>query len=171
MMKNYKKCVICGKEFPCPPSAKTVTCSPECRSARARRAASRKRSESERKSLSEAAKKRGVIMGTLDKGTEAAMKSPKAGRFETNSSAKSYTIMSPEGQEYTVTNLMNWIRENIHLFSDDNSDEAVNRVARGFYTIVRNTRLSKRGQRYKGWIVVEHDERKNVEKAKKSDKE
>lgn len=164
MTKSHKKCVICGKEFPCSPSNKTVTCSPECRSERARRAASRKRSESERKSLSEAAKKRGVSKITQEKGTEAAMKSPKGGRFETNSSAKSYTIMSPEGQEYTVTNLMNWIRENIHLFGEENSDEAVNRVAHGFYTVTRNTRLNKRGQRYKGWIVVEHDERKNVEK-------
>ena len=38
MTKSHKKCVICGKEFPCSPSDKTVTCSPACRSERARRA-------------------------------------------------------------------------------------------------------------------------------------
>lgn len=29
--KNYKKCVICGKEYPCTPSRNVVTCSRECR--------------------------------------------------------------------------------------------------------------------------------------------
>lgn len=164
-IRNYKKCVICGQEFPCPPSAKTVTCSPECRSERARKAASHKRSDEARKIISKAAKKRGVSEITQKKGTAAAMKSPKAGRFDTNSSAKSYTIMSPEGNEYEVTNLMNWVRDNIGLFGEEEpTDEAVRRIASGFYTIARNTRLNKRGQRYKGWIVVEHDLRKNFEK-------
>lgn len=161
--RNYKKCVICGQEFPCPSSAKTVTCSPECRSIRARKAASHKR-PNDHEVLSQAAKKRGVSEITQKLGTAAAMNSPKAGRFETNSSAKTYTIMSPEGNEYQVSNLRNWIRENADLFGGDNSDEAVNRISNGFYTIARNTRLNKRGQTYKGWIVVEHDPRKNFEK-------
>ena len=72
--------------------------------------------------------------------------------------------MSPEGEEFEVTNLANWVRENIGLFGEDSSEEAAFRVSHGFYTIARNTRLNKRGQRYKGWIVVEHDPRKNFEK-------
>ena len=30
-IRNKKICIICGKEFECPPSNKTVTCSNECR--------------------------------------------------------------------------------------------------------------------------------------------
>lgn len=31
MERNVKKCLICGKDFFCPPSSKKVTCSADCR--------------------------------------------------------------------------------------------------------------------------------------------
>ena len=162
--RNFKKCVICGKEFPCPPSSKTTTCSKECRSERARRRAGCKLSDKARANISAGAKKRGMSADLQQAATAAAQASPKAGRFVTNSSAKSWTLISPEGRTYEVMNLRLWVRENADLFECDGSEKGIDRIARGFYTISRNVRLNQRGQTYKGWIVAEHDMRKNCEK-------
>ena len=158
-----KKCVICGRDFYSPPSAKTVTCSPACRSERARRAASRKRPEEVKAKISATAKGRDMsaIQG---RGTEAAKNSPLAGRFETNSSAKTYTLVSPEGVKVEVTNLRQWARENSEFFGFDPTDENVQRICNGFYTIAKNIRLCRRGQTYKGWTIIVTDRRKNCEK-------
>lgn len=158
-----KKCVICGGEFTCSPSDKKVTCSPACRSERARRAASRKRPEEVKAKISAAAKGRDM-RAIQEIGTEAAKKSPLAGRFETNSSAKSYTLVSPEGTKIDVTNLRQWARENSEFFGFDPTDENVKRICNGFYTIAKNIRNCHRGQTYKGWTIIVEDRRKNCEK-------
>ena len=163
MTKSHKKCVICGKEFPCSPSDKTVTCSPACRSERARRAASHKRPEEVKAKISAAAK--GRDMSALKEiSKKATMQSPLSGRFVTNSSAKNYTLVSPEGTKIDVTNLKHWVRENTELFELEPTDENVSLISGGFYTIARNIRLSRRGQTYKGWTVIVTDRRKNCEK-------
>lgn len=163
-----KKCIICGADFKCPPSAKKVTCSPVCRSERARRVASHKRPEAVRQKISQSAKGRDMsaIQG---KGTTAAQKSPKGGRFETNSSAKEYILISPDGDKIIVVNLRNWARANSHLFDVDTepTDENVDRICHGFYKILSNTIQNKPGQSYKGWTIEAPDRRKNCEKMKK----
>lgn len=166
-----KKCVICGKDFNSPPSAKTVTCSAKCRSERAKRAATNhKLSAESRKKISDFAKANRIFLSTIhDKAIKAAMKSKKAGRFTTNSSAKTYTLISPDGEEIEVTNLQLWAREHCDLFDFEFSDENAKRISHGFYTIWKNIRNNKRGQRYKGWTIYAKDCRKNCEK-KKGDK-
>lgn len=129
-----KKCVICGEEFNSPPSAKTVTCSPACRSARASKfAKSHKMSAESRKKISDFAKaNRSDLSSIQEMGTIAAAKSPKGGRFETNSSAKTYILISPTGEEIEVTNLQKWAREHCELFgfepSDKNSQKNKSRI-------------------------------------------
>ena len=98
------------------------------------------------------------------RGTEAAKNSPLAGRFETNSSAKTYTLVSPEGVKVEVTNLRQWARENAELFGFEPTDENVQRICNGFYTIAKNIRNCRRGQTYKGWTIIVTDRRKNCEK-------
>ncbi len=51
--------------------------------------------------------------------TEAAKISPKAGRFETNVKAKTWTFKSPENKTYTFTNLMHFVRTHEHLFEPE----------------------------------------------------
>ncbi len=158
-----RKCVICGREFQCSPSAKIVTCSPACRSERARRAASHKRPESVRKKISKSAKGRDMSELRV-KGTAAAQRSPKGGRFETNSSAKEYTLITPEGEKIIVVNLRNWVRGNSRLFGVDPTDENVDRICHGFYKILSNIIQNRSGQSYKGWTIEAPDRRKNCEK-------
>lgn len=152
-MIMIKKCVVCGKEFKSPPSDKTITCSKECRSIRRGQVSrGRKLSEKARANISEAAKKKGFTEN-LKKGTPSAQKSPKSGRFETNVSAKEWTIISPFGDEYHCRNLSEFIRKNPELFDIDGSEAEWRRIYAGFKTIKRNTRLGKRGQSYHGWTV------------------
>lgn len=148
-----KKCIICGSEFKCSPSDKIVTCSPECRSKR-RSAVLKGHSVSDktRKKLSQKALQhdRSAI---LCRGTPAAQKSPKSGRFDTNINAKDWIIISPTGEKYECHSLKNFIRKNPKLFDIDGSDKEVYRISKGFYTIKRNTMLNRRGQSYYGWTV------------------
>ena len=49
--------------------------------------------------------------------TEAARKSPLAGKSESNIHAKEWVLIAPDGQVYRVRNLYNFVRENTHLFA------------------------------------------------------
>ena len=115
-----------------------------------------------REKMSKAAKDNGLTEN-LKKGTPAALASPKGGRFETNSSAKDWTIMSPDGKVYTIVNLKNWIRQNIELFGDNLTDADVERISSGFRVINRNARRGKGTVTYKGWSVL-HCGLKNFDK-------
>lgn len=148
-----KKCVICGKEFKSPPSAKKITCSKECLCIRRGQVSrGRKLSEKARANMSESSKNR-KHYDNLKGGTRAAQLSPKSGKFETNVSAKSWAIISPKGEEYYCRNLSNFIRKNPELFDIDGSAKECHRIVRGFYTIKRNTRLNMKGQSYYGWTI------------------
>lgn len=50
------------------------------------------------------------------KATEAARKSLKSGKFETNIHAKKWRITSPDNQVFIVTNLYQFVRDHTHLF-------------------------------------------------------
>lgn len=110
--RNKKQCVICGRVFDSPPSDKKVTCSPECRSEYARiRRTGLKHSSETRQKISDAAKGRDTSVFQKT-GTAAALRSPKAGRFETNVNAIDWHLISPEGQHYYFRSLQHWLREN-----------------------------------------------------------
>lgn len=159
-----RKCTECGAEFKCSPTDKKLTCSPECRSKRrSRLLKGRQRTEEERKALSMATAGRDMS-NIQSSGTEAAKASPKGGRFTTNSSAKGWTLLSPDGVRYRCTNLMHFIREHAADFgiaADD--DAAVKRVHNGIRTVKQ---MMKRGNGclIYGWSLVEWDDRKNCEK-------
>ena len=168
-MAMIKKCIVCGRGFKASPSDNVVTCSPECRSKRRSQVLKgHKVTDKVKAKMSQAAKKRDSE--NLKKGTPAAQKSPKGGRFETNSSAKDWTIMSPEGDIYNITNLRNWIRQNGEKFGCDLTEADIDRISSGFRVTARNTRKGKSGTTYKGWSVL-HTGLKNVEKEKKKNED
>lgn len=159
-----KKCAICGREFNAPPTSKKITCSKIC--------------SAKRKSISHKDKKRndetkekmrvaaiGRDMSVLrEKGTEAAKKSLKGGRFETNSSAKYWVLLSPDKEIFYVTNLKNWLRENALKFDVKPTEKNVDRLAHGFFTVKRNIKKKEGTITYKGWTLLNWSEEKNCEK-------
>lgn len=162
------KCIVCGREFTKSPSDNVLTCSPECsRKRRSEVLTGHSVSNEAREKISQAAKERGFTEN-LAKGTPAAQNSPKGGRFETNSSAKSWVLISPDGREFTCTNLNNWIRAHADLFETEPTDKNVRRISAGFRVIKRNIKLNRGGQTYKGWTVADWDDRKNHEIEKES---
>lgn len=148
-----KNCLVCGKEFQASPSAKKVTCSKEClKIRRSQISRGKKMSETAVERMSARAKSRGFT-DNLKKGTQAAMASPKAGRFDTNINAKDWVLISPFGETYKCHSLTNFIRKNPQLFDIDGSDEEVNRVAAGIRTIKGNMKHNRRGHSYHGWTL------------------
>ena len=109
------------------------------------------------------------------KGTAAAQKSPLSGRFETNINAKEWVIMDPTGKTYKFTNLRNWIRENIELFTDvenaADDSKIVDRIHHGLGTAKRNTIAGKSGTTWYGWSVIGWgDNLTNLQKQQKKTK-
>lgn len=148
-----KNCLVCGKEFQASPSDKKVTCSKEClKIRRSQISRGKKMSETAVERMSARAKSRGFT-DNLKKGTQAAMASPKAGRFDTNINAKDWILISPFGETYKCHSLTNFIRKNPQLFDIDGSDEEVNRVAAGIRTIKGNMKHNRRGHSYHGWTL------------------
>lgn len=153
-----KKCVICGAEFVAPPSAKKVTCSPSCRSERARRTHIGK-SNVWSEEARERAKERDHQ--NLANGTAAAMLLPEGQRGEQNREAKIWTLKSPTGEIIEVVNLLNWAR--IHALDFEpyttDIDATANRIRCGFAAIVSSltgakSRKNREVGSYKGWQLV-----------------
>lgn len=168
-IRNMKTCVVCGKEFYSSPSSKTITCSHECSSKhRSEFKKGTRHTEKTKKQMSETAKSLEIVRPQLQLGTPAAQKSPKGGRFVTNSSAKSWTLLSPDGIIYKFVNLNEFIRKNIHLFDTELTDENVSRIAHGFYTAKRNTKKKANTITYKGWSILSWGDEKNIEIERKS---
>lgn len=100
--QHSRPCVICGTLFACPPSAKNSTCSPACRSERARRHSARPRPWSDAAKAKLAARAR---TPNLALGTPSARLSPIAGPFETNQEAKIWQVIDANGTHRTIRNL------------------------------------------------------------------
>lgn len=157
-------CIICGATFTKSPSDNVLTCSPECsRKRRSEVLRGHSVSDETRQKISSAAKGRGFTEN-LSKGTRAAQSSQKGGRFETNASAKTWTLISPDGIQYTCTNLNHWIRTYAELFGVEPTGENVRRISAGFRVIKRNIKLNRGCQTYKGWTAADWDELNNHEK-------
>lgn len=166
--KNKKICVICGKEFACPPSDKTVTCSPECRSIRAGRAIIArckgvKWTEEKRAKYASSPAVQKNVRKAQKIATEAAARNPLNTKGIQNRCAKIWVLCSPDGEVFEVVNLTQWARENYKLFEPecDNPDAAANRIRAGFQAIdqsIRGKRGEKRKNRcswhYKDWALL-----------------
>lgn len=134
--------------------------------------------EETRKKISEKAKipeRLSQQRESAQKATAAAQKSPLSGRFETNINAKEWVIMDPTGKTYKFTNLRNWIRENIELFTDienaADDPKIVDRISHGFSTAKRNTIAGKSGTTWYGWSVIGWgDNLNNLQKRQKKAK-
>lgn len=94
-LKNYRACAVCGKMFWAPPSSRVVTCGQACESI----------NRSKNKSNLE----------NLEMAWEASIQSPNSGAFDTNASAKSWGLLSPNGDLYEVNNLSKWCREHTDI--------------------------------------------------------
>lgn len=154
-----KKCVICGAVFQAPPSSKKVTCSAACRSKRAAEAARRGHKWSD-----DARRRRASDPDVIDSlrhvsadGLAAAAALPEGQRGPQNRESKVWELIDPDGNHITVTNLLDWARNNYTLFEPpcDDVDAAAIRVSTGFRAIatsMRGARCRKRPvSSYKGW--------------------
>lgn len=169
-MRNKKKCIICGKEFGCPPSATKYTCSRECskvymsqksvsdvtKKKMSEAHKGKKTSEETKKKLSEIHKGRDLSQ-IQPLAVEAAKVNPKTGKFETNVSAKNWHLISPEGKEYKFRSLSFWLRENCkELFGCEPDSREFKNVRAGL-TSAKSASLGKGKYQcctYKGWKVI-----------------
>ena len=147
-------CVVCGKVFKCSPSDKIVTCSKECSKENKKWTHAGKSNlwaEEKKKKIRARGRKR-----NLEKGTDAAKKSPKSGRFETNVNAKEWHLISPDGKQYFFKSLNFWLRENgKQLFGCEPDSREFANVRSGLSGAKRAMLGGKYGSvTYKGWQVI-----------------
>ena len=154
--RNKKKCIICGKDFECPPSENTVTCSNECRKKYASiRVKGRTVSDATKGKLS--AKAKGRDMSELQQiATEAAKNSPKSGRFITNQNALDWHLVSPDGKSYCFHSLSLWLRENGEKFFGCKPDSKEFNNAKSGLCAAKHAFLggTYNCSTYKGWQVI-----------------
>lgn len=158
MSKHTRNCVICGTEFAAPPSSRKVTCSPSCRSERARQS-----NTGTRGSWSEDKKAKRSAQGqpeNFKKGTQAAQLSAKSGPFETHINALIWTIKSPDGVTYNLRNLNLWIREHADLLPG-----TPEQARAGFMQIKRSIQgKTKRSVgSWKGWKLLKWETPEGVD--------
>lgn len=133
--QNTRNCVICGKEFDVPPSSQKICCSKECSTA------NRKKLHAE---------------GTYDKANEKWLDKKEEyfsdHKDEKHPNAKSWTIKSPVGKVYEVTNLKYFISQNLDLFDGSTVRQALDGIIK-----IKASELGKRKNpvhSYKGWTLV-----------------
>lgn len=139
-----KRCVICGKEFKSPPSDKVVTCSPECRSERARRAVI-KRGGADILHVPEIYKKikenpntKARMKKLQEIGTNASMQLPGSQKGIQNRTSKLWILVDPSGHKRAAINITQFIRENADSFEIEPDDEkSVHNIYSGFRAIAR----------------------------------
>ena len=164
MPKNIKKCVICGKEYYCSPSRNVATCSRECRLIHLSQThKGSKRSDDTKRKMSEARLLNPRNAEIQKHATEAAKKSLKAGRFETNRAAIDWHLVSPDGEHFYIHSLSFWLRENCNKYFGVEPD------SKQFFNIISGLSRVKRSMlgkikkenrpcfSYKGWRVIPTD--------------
>lgn len=150
-----KQCVVCGKEFSAPPSSKKITCSGECSAKRKRESHLGKRniwSEESRQRLSQNGQS-----ANLQKGTEAALRSPASGPYETNRNAKHWVLKSPDNVIYEVDNLNLFVRSHPEWFQNPTSASSALRASAACLAGKASpSRKNKQFGQYKGWQVLDY---------------
>lgn len=88
---------------------------------------------------------------------EAAKRSPKSGRFETNVNAKHWVLVAPDGVKYECDNLMHWARSHTALFDMEPGDASARRIFHGFSNIAQSLNKKRKDPvyTYKGWRLDE----------------
>lgn len=137
-----KKCVICGREFKSPPSDKAVTCSPECRSERARRALIARgnifSAPEILKKIKESPKKKAHAREIQDLGKKAAMELPGGQKGIQNRTSKLWILIDPTGNKHAAINLLQFIRDNAESFGIKSDDKkSIHNISSGFRVISR----------------------------------
>lgn len=181
MKKNHKTCPICGRQFPSPPSDKTVTCSPACRSERARRAVLARggasvlhSAEANQKMREERARRKQEhpeqLQAMAKRASDAALQNPENQRGGQHRFARRWLLVDPDGRLIEVESLSHWARENYRLFEPDSTDpeKSAARIRAGFQAISRSLAGTiKEPQRpsfhYKGWGMLAPSREKSKE--------
>lgn len=135
--QHYNVCVICGKEFPCPPADQKQTCSRTCATELRRRQA-------------------------IEYGHAARIQKEQA-KLVANTppdkwpTAKGWVIRSPEGKTYECVNLIQFFREHADII-----DGTPKQAASGMITVkssMQGTRKRNRIMHWKGWTLISWDDR------------
>lgn len=137
--QNARSCVICNKRFDVSPSSEKICCSKECSTLNRQRM----QSEGTCKEINTKwlAKKEEYYVDHIR---------------EKHPNAKSWTIKSPIGKVYEITNLKYFIIINLELFEGS----TVKQVLDGFIKI-KASELGKRKRpvcSYKGWTLINWDD-------------
>ena len=132
--QHYRKCIVCGKLFRCPPTNMTVCCSAEC-------------SKKHRREMAKC--------GTNDKGLENAhaayRQSPVCQPNENNHSTKTWTLRAPNGEIYECRNLINFFREHPGLI-DGTPRQAWDGITKIKYGM--EGKRKNRSYQWKGWSLI-----------------
>lgn len=137
---SARACVVCGKQFACPPSRqeKMKTCSPVCES-------------KNRSSISKA-----QSPAVEPKRLAGLAASPRTGRFETHANAKGWKIESPKGVVYEFRNLRLWVDTHADLYNGT-PDQAYVGLLRVKGTL--SGAVKRNGTRHwRGWKVLGWEE-------------
>ena len=130
-----RKCIVCGRDFKCSPSDKTVTCSKECSRIHKSRTHMGKKniwSDESREKLKKLGQTENLKKGTV-------------------SQEKIWILTSPEKKQYICKNLRAWAREHCSLFGLDISEENAQKIAGGLSQAKRGKSVAT----YKDWTAEE----------------
>lgn len=166
MEKNYKTCPVCGKQFPSPPSDKTVTCSRKCSSvwrSRMHKGKSNKWSDEAKERFAGNEAHTRQAREVIKKATAVALSIPEGQKGPQNRACKVWYLKDAEGNEHIVTGLLPWARENYRRFFPDDDipvEEAAKRISGGIRQIAISMRKKGSIAQYKGWTLTRLPEEK-----------
>lgn len=132
--RNYKKCVVCGKLFPCPPSLNAVCCSSGCSAVHMANVA-----RNNPQNIAAAMKK--------------AETSPICQPNENHHGAKTWVLLSPDGTIYRCRNLLHWCRTHADLL-DGTPRQAWDGFSKIKYTLQGKRKHPSRT--WKGWRLLSY---------------
>ena len=133
--QHYKRCVICGALYPCPPTNMVRTCSPACSAELRRRQAE--------------------ALGHTDRIKAEAAKYVAETPPEQWQTAKYWELQAPDGTKHCCKNLIEFFRQH-----EDLIDGTPEQASRGIITVKRTMLgLKKNGcYQWKGWKLLAWDD-------------
>jgi len=135
--QHKRTCVVCGILFPVPKSSDKICCSPQC--------SKKHRQQLQAAGVYKKANKKWQSERKIYEQTHMGDKHP---------NAKFWRLQSPEGHVYEVTNLKDFIRQNIGLFDGSTVKQAYDGIVK-----LKASKLGKRKKpsyTYKGWQLVNY---------------